>query len=211
MYSLIAFISDSSEPMAGQAAPTRAAGPLPISAGFRATASTRVCRWRYRSVLGMVAQTTGGSRSAIRSRLSTHLRSGKSGTVSAGSANITSLQSDARLRQRAQRVPGRIHRHPVLEQGIRVRSGKTRTPSAYETTDKRQQTSCPRTDARLSLVPNRDIGIQVQGDLAGGTRPTPQGVNGVPDGTSSDDRARTPTNSKDLAGRVVIQNSRGRT
>jgi phosphate-selective porin OprO/OprP len=54
-----------------------------------------------------------------------------------------------------------------------------------------------------ALVPNRDVGIQVLGDLPGGVVSYSAGVlNGVPDGGSAD----VDTNDgKDLAGRVAIR------
>jgi phosphate-selective porin OprO/OprP len=54
-----------------------------------------------------------------------------------------------------------------------------------------------------ALVPNRDVGVQVLGDLPGGYISYAAGVmNGVPDGGSGD----TDTNDgKDLAGRIVIR------
>jgi phosphate-selective porin OprO/OprP len=56
-----------------------------------------------------------------------------------------------------------------------------------------------------SLVANRDIGVQAQGDLAGAKLSYSGGVfNGVPDGTSSTTDVDANAG-KDVAGRVVIQ------
>jgi phosphate-selective porin OprO/OprP len=87
---------------------------------------------------------------------------------------------------------------------FRIRSGKDKTPIGYELLESDAYLLFPERALASSLVPNRDIGVQVQGDLtpkvfyAGGV------FNGIPDGASSTTDLDT-NNSKDLAGRVVIQ------
>jgi phosphate-selective porin OprO and OprP len=87
---------------------------------------------------------------------------------------------------------------------FRLRSGKDKTPIGYELLQGDSYLLFPERTLASSLVPNRDIGFQGQGELsprfsyAGGV------FNGVPDGTSS--TADVDTNgSKDAAGRVVWQ------
>jgi phosphate-selective porin OprO/OprP len=87
---------------------------------------------------------------------------------------------------------------------FRIRSGKDKTPIGYELLESDAYLLFPERALASSLVPNRDIGVQVQGDLspkffyAGGV------FNGIPDGTSSTTELDT-NNSKDLAGRVVVK------
>ena len=69
--------------------------------------------------------------------------------------------------------------------------------------DRRYVTPVPERSLASSLVPNRDVGFQAQGDLANGKAYFAGGVfNGVPDGTSSSADVDT-NNRKDVAGRFV--------
>src|SRR4029078_10959640 len=62
----------------------------------------------------------------------------------------------------------------------------------------------PERSLASSLVPNRDIGVQVQGNVRGNTLFYAAGVvNGVPDGASTTDL--DTNNGKDLAGRFIVQ------
>jgi phosphate-selective porin OprO/OprP len=87
---------------------------------------------------------------------------------------------------------------------FRVRGGKDKTPVGYELLLGDPYLLFPERTLASSLVPNRDVGFQVLGELspqlsfAGGV------FNGVPDGTSSTTDVDTG-NAKDLAGRVVFQ------
>lgn len=88
---------------------------------------------------------------------------------------------------------------------FRIRTGKDKTPVGYELLEGDAYLFFPERALASSLVPNRDIGVQVQGELAS-NRVFYAGavVNGIPDGTSS--TTELDTNSgKDLAGRVVVQ------
>ena len=88
---------------------------------------------------------------------------------------------------------------------FRVRTGKDKTPIGYELLQGDAFLLFPERALASSLVPNRDIGIQAQGDVAGGKLFYAAGVfNGVPDGTSSTTELDT-NNAKDLAGRVLVQ------
>jgi phosphate-selective porin OprO and OprP len=87
---------------------------------------------------------------------------------------------------------------------IRVRSGKDKTPVGYELLQGDAYLLFPERSLASSLVPNRDVGFQVLGEIsprlsyAGGI------FNGVPDGTSSTTDVDSGS-AKDLAGRVVWQ------
>ena len=87
---------------------------------------------------------------------------------------------------------------------IRVRSGKDKTPVGYELLQGDAYLLFPERSLASSLVPNRDVGFQVLGEIsprlsyAGGI------FNGVPDGASSTTDLDS-NQAKDLAGRVVWQ------
>jgi phosphate-selective porin OprO/OprP len=88
---------------------------------------------------------------------------------------------------------------------FRLRIGKDKTPVGYELLEGDAFLLFPERALASSLVPNRDIGIQAQGDVGGGKLFYAAGVfNGIPDGTSSTTELDT-NNSKDLAGRVLVQ------
>jgi phosphate-selective porin OprO/OprP len=87
---------------------------------------------------------------------------------------------------------------------FRVRSGKDKTPIGYELMVGDAYVLFPERSLVSSLVPNRDIGIQVQGDLAAQRVSYAAGVfNGVPDGSNSLTEL-DPNSSKDLVGRIVV-------
>jgi len=88
---------------------------------------------------------------------------------------------------------------------FRVRTGKDKTPIGYELLQGDAFLLFPERALASSLVPNRDIGVQAQGDVARGKLFYAAGVfNGIPDGTSSTTELDT-NNAKDLAGRVLVQ------
>jgi len=93
----------------------------------------------------------------------------------------------------------------IFSPAFRVRVGKDKTPVGYELLIGDSNLYFPERALASSLVPNRDLGVQAQGDLAGG-RVTYAGglVNGVPDGTSSTTDLDT-NDDKDFAARVVVQ------
>ncbi|MEO8069859.1 MAG: porin, partial [Acidobacteriota bacterium] len=87
---------------------------------------------------------------------------------------------------------------------FRLRTGKDKTPFGYELLIGDGSLLFPERSLTSSLVPNRDIGVQAQGDLAGGKFSYSGGVfNGIPDGANSTTEVDT-NNSKDVAGRVVV-------
>lgn len=87
---------------------------------------------------------------------------------------------------------------------FRVRAGKDKTPVGYELLQGDAYLLFPERSLASSLVPNRDLGFQGQGDI--GTRVSyAAGVfNGVPDGSSSSTDV-DQNGGKDLAGRIVVQ------
>ena len=88
---------------------------------------------------------------------------------------------------------------------FRVRSGKDKSPIGYELLLGDTTLIFPERSAVSLLVPSRDVGFQVQGELSGGSLAYSGGVfNGQPvDGTSSTTDSDT-NDGKDLAGRFVI-------
>jgi phosphate-selective porin OprO and OprP len=87
---------------------------------------------------------------------------------------------------------------------FRVRTGKDKAPIGAELLQGDAYVLFPERALATSLVPNRDIGVQVQGDVLNNHLFYAAGVmNGVPDGSSS--TTELDTNSgKDLVGRVVL-------
>ena len=88
---------------------------------------------------------------------------------------------------------------------LRLRSGKDKTPVGYELLIGDAYLIFPERSVVSLLVPNRDVGFQAQGDLAGGKLLYSAGIfNGnPPDGTSAITDVDT-NNGKDLAGRIVL-------
>jgi phosphate-selective porin OprO/OprP len=92
-----------------------------------------------------------------------------------------------------------------FSQRLRIRTGKDKTPVGYELLMGDAFLLFPERAQASNLVPNRDVGVQAQGDLAGGKFHYAGGVfNGVPDGASSGTDVDT-NNAKDFAGRIVLQ------
>jgi phosphate-selective porin OprO/OprP len=87
---------------------------------------------------------------------------------------------------------------------FRVRSGKDKMPVGYEWMIGDAYVLFPERSFVTDLVPNRDVGVQVQGDLFGDRISYAGGVvNGVPDGTSSTTDVDT-NGGKDVLGRIVV-------
>jgi len=94
---------------------------------------------------------------------------------------------------------------------FRIRAGKDKSPVGHEVLVADAALVFPERALPSSLLPNRDIGLQVQGDLAGGKVFYAAGVmNGIVDGTNSvldlDSNSR-----KDAVGRIVVQPFRSAT
>jgi phosphate-selective porin OprO/OprP len=91
----------------------------------------------------------------------------------------------------------------VFSPAFRVRAGKAKTPFGLERLHSAGNLLFFERGLPTGLVPNRDVGIQVLGDLSGGVLSYLAGVvNGVTDGASGD---VDTSDSKDLAGRVVVR------
>ncbi|HET7216992.1 MAG TPA: porin, partial [Vicinamibacterales bacterium] len=88
---------------------------------------------------------------------------------------------------------------------FRIRSGKDKTPVGYELLLGDTTLIFPERSVVSLLVPNRDVGFQVLGEVAGGKVLYQGGIfNGQPvDGASSTTDADA-NDSKDVAGRIVV-------
>ncbi len=94
---------------------------------------------------------------------------------------------------------------------FRVRMGKDKAPVGYELLIGDAFVLFPERSLATGLVPNRDNGVQVLGDLLTNRLTYSVGVfNGIPDGTSSSTEV-DPNNGKDVTLRVVTQPFRART
>jgi phosphate-selective porin OprO/OprP len=91
----------------------------------------------------------------------------------------------------------------VFAPAFRVRAGKAKTPFGMERLHPAANLLFMERAFPTALVPNRDVGVQVLGDVGGGIVSYFAGVaNGVPDGASAD---VDTTDSKDVSGRVVLR------
>jgi phosphate-selective porin OprO/OprP len=91
----------------------------------------------------------------------------------------------------------------VFAPAFRIRIGKGKTPFGLERLHSASNLLFVDRAAPTALAPNRDLGIQVLGDISGGLVSYLGGImNGVPDGGSADTDAN---DSKDLSGRVVVR------
>jgi phosphate-selective porin OprO/OprP len=86
---------------------------------------------------------------------------------------------------------------------LKLRAGKYKVPVGLEWLQRDPWTSFAERGLPTDLVPQRDVGAQLSGDLFGGAVTYAAGVfNGVPDGTSGD---LDSFDSKDGAARIFIQ------
>jgi phosphate-selective porin OprO/OprP len=85
---------------------------------------------------------------------------------------------------------------------FRVRFGKDKTPLGLEQLYSDYTLLLPERTLVTNLVPNRDVGVQVQGDVAGVLSYVGGVFNGIPDGTNGDLDNDTH---KDLAGRLTAR------
>jgi phosphate-selective porin OprO and OprP len=91
----------------------------------------------------------------------------------------------------------------VFSPAFRIRLGKSKTPFGMERIQPVSNMLFFERALPTSLVPNRDVGIGVLGDLPGGVVTYQAGVmNGVPDGASGDVDSN---DGKDLAGRLLVR------
>lgn len=91
----------------------------------------------------------------------------------------------------------------VFSRAFRVRIGKSKTPFGLERLQTVAYMVFYERALPTALVPNRDAGVQVLGDLAGGLVSYQAGVlNGVADGGSGDTDI---SDGKDVAGRILVR------
>jgi phosphate-selective porin OprO/OprP len=91
----------------------------------------------------------------------------------------------------------------IFAPAFRIRAGKAKAPFGFERLHPASNLLFFERALPNALVPNRDVGLQVLGDVAGGLVSYAGAVmNGVPDGASADvDTA----DSKDVVGRLIVR------
>ena len=91
----------------------------------------------------------------------------------------------------------------VFSDAFRIRVGKDKVPVGLEQLQMDYSTLFTERSLATNLVPNRDIGVQVRGDLKGGTASyIASVVNGVPDAANGD---AATNNGKDVNGRLTLR------
>jgi phosphate-selective porin OprO/OprP len=189
-------------------APPAAAQPPsgPVTAGWQDGFVIQSANGDYRLTLGMVAQADGRFvtsddaddfdntftirklRPMFTGRMARYFDFGVVPDFGGGTAVLQDAYVDARF-----------------SNAFRVRVGKSKAPIGYEILIGDPFVLFPERSLASNLVPNRDVGVLALGDLGGGRFIYAGGlINGIPDGASSTadvDRG----DSKDLAGRVVVQ------
>jgi phosphate-selective porin OprO and OprP len=91
----------------------------------------------------------------------------------------------------------------VFAPAFRIRAGKGKTPFGLERLHSASNLVFFNRALPTALVPNRDLGLQVLGDIHGGVVSYLAGVmNGVPDGGSSD---LDTGDGKDVSGRLIVR------
>jgi phosphate-selective porin OprO and OprP len=183
---------------------TTPAGAQSITTGFQDGFFVQSADGDHRVVLGLVAQTDGRFslddpspitntftlrklRPTLTGRIARYFDFKVMPDFGSGSAVVQDAYLDIRFAR-----------------ALRIRAGKDKTPVGYELLQGDAFLLFPERALASSLVPNRDIGVQVQGDV--GSKLTYAGgvFNGIPDGTSSTTEVDA-NGGKDLAGRVVVQ------
>lgn len=91
----------------------------------------------------------------------------------------------------------------IFGPAFRIRAGKGKTPFGLERLHPASNLLFFNRALPTALAPNRDVGIQVLGDLSGGVIGYLAGVmNGVPDGGSAD---ADTNDGKDVSGRIIVK------
>jgi phosphate-selective porin OprO/OprP len=91
----------------------------------------------------------------------------------------------------------------IFSPAIRIRAGKGKTPFGFERLHSASNLLFMERALPTALAPNRDIGVQVLGDIAGGVISYLAGVmNGVTDGGSAD---VDTDDGKDVSGRFIVR------
>src|SRR6185437_375304 len=88
-----------------------------------------------------------------------------------------------------------------LSRAFRLRLGKDKTPLGLEQLYSDYTLLLPERTVLTNLVPNRDVGLQAQGDIAGIISYIGGVMNGIPDAANGD--VDTDTH-KDLVGRLTV-------
>jgi phosphate-selective porin OprO/OprP len=97
----------------------------------------------------------------------------------------------------------------IFSPAFRIRAGKGKTPFGLERLHSASNLLFFNRALPTTLVPNRDLGLQVLGDISGGVLSYAAGVmNGVPDGGSAD---LDTGDGKDVSARVVVRPFQKRT
>lgn len=184
-----------------QQAPPPAA---PFTAGWQDGFVLQTANGDYRLVLGLVAQTDGrfalgDAKPIVNTFTIRKARPTFSGRVARyfdfkvmpdfgnGAATLVDAYFDIRFSPK-----------------FRVRTGKDKTPIGYELLQGDAFLLFPERSLASSLVPNRDVGVQVQADLSPKVFYAAGVLNGIPDASSATTDADA-NNGKELAGRVVVQ------
>ena len=177
----------------------------PLQAGFQYGFFVQTANGEYRLLFGMVAQADGRfivsdpQHTVIDTLTLRKLRPTWSGRIARyfdfkvmpDFGNGTAVMQDAYFDIR-------------FSPKFRVRTGKDKTPIGLELLQGDAYLLFPERALASSLVPNRDNGVQVQGDVLSNHLYYAGGVfNGIPDGSSSTTELDT-NNGKDLAGRLVF-------
>ena len=194
-------------PQAGaqSAAQPATPAPAPLQAGFQDGFFIQTANGDYRLLFGFVAQTDGrfvvhDPNAVIDTFTIRKIRPTWSGRIARyfdfkvmpDFGNGTEVVQDAYFDIR-------------FSPKFRMRTGKDKTPGGFRAAAGRRVLLFPERALASSLVPNRDIGVQVQGDLAGNRVYYAAGIfNGIPDGSSTTTELDT-NNGKDVAGRLVFQ------
>src|SRR5712664_3150000 len=181
-----------------------AAAPAPLQAGFQDGFFIQTANGDTRLDFGMVAQTDGRfslddppqftdtfTIRKVRPTLTGKIAKYFTFKVDPDFGNGTVALEDAYL-------------DIVFAQQFRVRAGKDKVPVGYELEIGDAYVLFPERALASSLVPNRDVGVQVLGDLAANRIHYDAGLfNGVPDGSNSTTELDA-NNAKDLVGRIVL-------
>jgi phosphate-selective porin OprO/OprP len=89
---------------------------------------------------------------------------------------------------------------------LQIKLGRFKTPVGLEQLQTDTNLLFAERSVVSQLIPNRDIGAQIGGELLGGRVSYAIGVfNGTADGTDSVDSKKDPNDGKDLAARVIFQ------
>jgi phosphate-selective porin OprO and OprP len=96
-----------------------------------------------------------------------------------------------------------VYLETIVTRAFRIRVGKWKTPFGLERLHSSAHLLFVERGLPTAVAPNRDIGVQLLGDLRGGTVSYQAAVmNGVADGGSAD---RDTTDGKDLGGRLIVR------